>query len=340
MTDVELAAARRTLMPLILGVALSVGSFAVVFGLTARDAGYSVAEAMLMSLLPFAGASQLAAVGYVQQGLPWLTIALLTGLLNARHVLYSASLAPGLRPLPLRQRLGMAQVLTDEAFALSAAHFQRLGRVDPRGYWLSAMLGVYLPWNVGTLIGVLAGGAIPDPRAAGPRGGLPRGDGRSGRRPDDDAGGAGGRLCRRRHRRGCRGLARAGGRDRGRRGARSAGGARPGALAVSDSLFVLAGLMWLATYPWRVGPLVLPGVERLPPLALAYLRLVGPAVLAALAAVAVLVSKDDGGHALHLGMDVVAVLVCVGLVAWRRNVLLGLVAAVAVMGVWLALQTS
>lgn len=109
---------------------------------------------------------------------------------------------------------------------------------------------------------------------------------------------------------------------------------------MSDSLFVLAGLMWLATYPWRVGPLVLPGVERLPPLALAYLRLVGPAVLAALAAVAVLVSKDGGGHALHLGMDVVAVLVCVGLVAWRRNVLLGLVAAVAVMGVWLALQTS
>jgi 4-azaleucine resistance transporter AzlC len=165
--DVELAVARRTLMPLIFGVAMSVGSFAVVFGLTARDAGYSVAEAMLMSLLPFAGASQLAAVGYVQQGLPWLTIALLTGMLNARHVLYSASLAPALRPLPLRQRLGMAQVLTDEAFALSAAHFQRLGRVDPRGYWLSAMLGVYLPWNLGTLIGVLAGDAIPDPKRLG-----------------------------------------------------------------------------------------------------------------------------------------------------------------------------
>jgi 4-azaleucine resistance transporter AzlC len=166
-TDPELVAARRTLMPLIAGVAASVGSFAVVFGLSARDAGFSVGEAMLMSLLPFAGASQLAAVGYVEQGLPFVTIALLTGLLNARHVLYSASLAPALRSLGLRQRLGMAQVLTDEAFALSAAHFQRLGRPDPRGYWLSAMLGVYVPWNLGTLIGALAGDAIPDPERFG-----------------------------------------------------------------------------------------------------------------------------------------------------------------------------
>jgi branched-subunit amino acid transport protein len=97
---------------------------------------------------------------------------------------------------------------------------------------------------------------------------------------------------------------------------------------VSDSLFVLAALMWVATYPWRIGPLVLPVFDRLPPLALAYLRLVGPAVLAALAAVAVLVSDEQSGYQLHLGIDAAAVLLCVGLVAWRRNVLLGLVAAV------------
>ncbi|MCU1588207.1 MAG: hypothetical protein JWN31_1700 [Frankiales bacterium] len=109
---------------------------------------------------------------------------------------------------------------------------------------------------------------------------------------------------------------------------------------MSDSLFVLAALMWLATYPWRVGPLVLPGVERLPPLALAYLRLVGPAVLAALSAVAVFVSDDDGAYRLRLGVDAVAVLLCVGLVAWRRNVLLGLGAAVAVVALWHAIGSS
>lgn len=102
---------------------------------------------------------------------------------------------------------------------------------------------------------------------------------------------------------------------------------------MSHSLFVLAVLMWVATYPWRVGPLLLPGVERLPPLALTYLRLVGPAVLAALAAVAVLVTNDDGTYALHVGINAVAVLVCVGLIAWRRNVLLGLVAAVGLVAV-------
>jgi branched-subunit amino acid transport protein len=95
---------------------------------------------------------------------------------------------------------------------------------------------------------------------------------------------------------------------------------------VTHSLLLLAVLMWAATYPWRVAPFLLPGFDRLPPLALAYLRLVGPAVLAALAAVAVFVTKD---HGVRVGMDAVAVLLCVVLVAWRRNVLLGLVAAVA-----------
>ena len=111
----------------------------------------------------FAGASQFAAVGYVAAGLPWLPIVVLTFLLNMRHVLYSASLAPRVRHLPRRQRAGMAHVLTDEAFALSAAHFQRIGRVDVPGYWIAAVVAVFIPWNLATIAGVLLGGAIPDP---------------------------------------------------------------------------------------------------------------------------------------------------------------------------------
>ena len=49
----------------------------------------------------FAGAAQFAAVGYVAGGLPWPGIILLTGLLNARHLLYSAALAPWLRERPV-----------------------------------------------------------------------------------------------------------------------------------------------------------------------------------------------------------------------------------------------
>jgi predicted branched-subunit amino acid permease len=118
---------------------------------------------MAMSTIVFAGAAQFAAVGYVAAGLPWLPIVILTFFLNARHLLYSASLAPRLRGLPFSERAAMAHVLTDEGFALAATHFHRLGRVDPGGYWIGAVLGVFIPWNLATLGGVLLGGSIPDP---------------------------------------------------------------------------------------------------------------------------------------------------------------------------------
>ena len=116
-----------------------------------------------MSAIAFAGAAQFAAVGYVAGGLPWPAILLLTGLLNARHLLYSASLAPWLREVPRRKRAVMAHVLTDEAYALTIAHFRRLGWADTRGYWIAAILVTFIPWNLATLAGVLLGGQIPDP---------------------------------------------------------------------------------------------------------------------------------------------------------------------------------
>jgi 4-azaleucine resistance transporter AzlC len=162
-----LAAARRQLLLDTAGIAVSVAGFGFVFGLAARNAGYSPIEAAAMSTIGFAGAAQFAAVGYVSAGLPWLPIVVLTLLLNARHLLYSASLAPHLRHVPAPRRAAMAHVLTDEAFALSAAHFHRLGRTDVGGYWIGAVLGVFVPWNLATLAGVLAGGAVPDPTALG-----------------------------------------------------------------------------------------------------------------------------------------------------------------------------
>jgi predicted branched-subunit amino acid permease len=115
----------------------------------------------------FAGAAQFAAVGYVAAGLPWAGIVVLTFFLNARHLLYGASLAPRLRDVPPLRRAAMAHVLTDEAFALAAAHFHRLGRTDPGGYWIGAVVGVFIPWNLATIAGGLLGGAIPDPSALG-----------------------------------------------------------------------------------------------------------------------------------------------------------------------------
>jgi branched-subunit amino acid transport protein len=98
---------------------------------------------------------------------------------------------------------------------------------------------------------------------------------------------------------------------------------------MSTQLVLLAVLMLAVTYPSRALPLLAPGVERLPPKALLYLRLVGPAVLASLAAANTLVwTEPDGSYALHVGPDALGVLLCVALVAWRRNLFLGLFSGV------------
>jgi 4-azaleucine resistance transporter AzlC len=162
-----LAAARRQLVLDMLGIVASAAGFGVVFGLTARAAGFSVVDAVAFSTLVFAGASQFAAAGMIAAGFGWPAIVLLTALVNARHLLYSAALAPWLHEVPRAERAAMAHVLTDEAFALSLVHFRRLGFADRRGYWLAAIGGVFIPWNIATLVGVLGGQVVPDPRVLG-----------------------------------------------------------------------------------------------------------------------------------------------------------------------------
>ena len=103
---------------------------------------------------------------------------------------------------------------------------------------------------------------------------------------------------------------------------------------MSTELIGLAALMGLATYPWRAIPLLAPGLDRLPEAGRLFTRLVAPAVLAALAAAGTAVRTDPGGiPRLHLGWEWLAVGFCIALVAWRRNLLLGLVAAAALMAV-------
>lgn len=100
---------------------------------------------------------------------------------------------------------------------------------------------------------------------------------------------------------------------------------------MSTELVLLAVLMFGASYPTRALGLLWPGIERLPRVALDYLQLVGPAVLAALAAVNVMVIVEgDAAPSFHVGIEWLAVLACVAVTAWRRNLLLGLVAAVAI----------
>jgi predicted branched-subunit amino acid permease len=116
-----------------------------------------------MSLIAFGGAAQFAAIGYVASGLAWPAIGLLTFLLNARHVLYSAALAPWFRGRSVAERAVAAHLLTDESFALAIAHFRRLGRFDAIGYWYPAIVTTLIPWNLATFAGVMLGDAVVDP---------------------------------------------------------------------------------------------------------------------------------------------------------------------------------
>jgi 4-azaleucine resistance transporter AzlC len=163
-TEVELRASRRQLLADSAGLAVGAVGFGFVYGLAAREAGFSPIEAVAMSTIVYAGAAQFAAVGYVASGLAWPGIILLTALLNARHLLYSAAMRPWLRDVPLPRRAVMAHLLTDESFALAISHFRRIGRTDERGYWIAAIGpdGIFT-WILATLAGVVLGAQIPEP---------------------------------------------------------------------------------------------------------------------------------------------------------------------------------
>jgi 4-azaleucine resistance transporter AzlC len=165
-SNADIAAARRDLVLASLGFAASGVGFGLVYGLAAREAGFSVIEATSMSVFVLAGAAQFAAVGLIADGASWPSIVFLTALLNSRHLLYSAAMAPWLGGRPRLERAAMAHVLTDETFALSLAHFQRLGRVDVVGFWLAAGFDS-LSWPLFTAVGVIGGQLIADPAQLG-----------------------------------------------------------------------------------------------------------------------------------------------------------------------------
>jgi branched-subunit amino acid transport protein len=103
---------------------------------------------------------------------------------------------------------------------------------------------------------------------------------------------------------------------------------------MSLGLIPLAILMGLATYPWRAIPLLALGVHRLPPAAQAYIRLVGPAILASLAAVNTMIVLDSARHAtFHVGIEWLAVGLCALVVVARRGLLTGLLLAALLVAV-------
>jgi 4-azaleucine resistance transporter AzlC len=155
----SVAESRRRL----LGDGLAIASYALpvglVYGLATREANFSLLDVVVSCVVVLAGGAQFAAAGLVKEGTPWLAIAGVTALVNARHLLYSAALTPYMATRSRRERAVMAHCLTDETFALSLAHFRRIHGFDARGYWIAALV-ILIPWTLGSAIGYLAAGAV------------------------------------------------------------------------------------------------------------------------------------------------------------------------------------
>ncbi|MEP6693429.1 MAG: AzlC family ABC transporter permease [Chloroflexota bacterium] len=135
------------------------------YGVIARQAGLSIGEASATSVILFAGASQFAMVELLRSGTDGPLIVLTVVLINARHLLMAAALRPFVVAAPLPRRLGLAYLLTDEAFAVGIGWFRR-GHRDLTYYTVFATL-LWCCWNVGTLVGATFGADIQDPQRYG-----------------------------------------------------------------------------------------------------------------------------------------------------------------------------
>ena len=147
----------RAAFPLLLGVA----PFGLIVGVTASGAGLSTLEASAMSMMVFAGASQLAALELISVGAAAPIVWLSAALINARFLMYSASLAPHWQRLSLGWRSLMAYALTDQAYALSIIRYEHHRPSDPRGYYLGLSVVLWLTWQTTTIAGAVLGARVP-----------------------------------------------------------------------------------------------------------------------------------------------------------------------------------
>jgi 4-azaleucine resistance transporter AzlC len=145
------------------GIGLAVGVYGVSFGVLAVAAGLSAAQACVMSMLVFTGASQFAFIGVLAGGGGALAAAGPAVMLALRNAAYGLSLAPIL-PGPLSRRALLAQLVIDESTAMARAEDDE--RAARRAF-LATGVSVWIFWNLGTLLGALLGGGIGDPRTFG-----------------------------------------------------------------------------------------------------------------------------------------------------------------------------
>lgn len=139
-------------------LSLAVAPWGLLAGSMAIEANLSAWQGQGLSAIVFAGAAQLVAIGMLKGGAGMLSILLTCLLLTSQHLLYGLSMRPVLASQPLRWRLGLGFLLTDEFFALTSHHdAQRFNR----WYALGVGLTFYVAWNLFTFAGIMLGQRIP-----------------------------------------------------------------------------------------------------------------------------------------------------------------------------------
>ena len=151
-------AGARAEIPLLIGVI----PFGLIYGALALNAGLSPAEAQMMSSIVFAGSAQFITAQLVHEATPGLVIVLTIAVVNLRHMLYSASMAPYIAALPTRWKAVLSYLLTDEAYAPTILHYERHGTTPhTHWFWLGAGCTLWLFWQLSTAVGIFLGAAIP-----------------------------------------------------------------------------------------------------------------------------------------------------------------------------------
>jgi predicted branched-subunit amino acid permease len=133
------------------------------YGALAVESGLSKGFAMAMSVIVFGGASQVVITEQLANGVAGILIVLTAALVNLRHLLYSAAMAPHVQALPTRWRFLLGAVLTDEGYVASSLRFNE-SPPAPHRHWFfaGALAALWLCWQISTAIGVFAEAALPE----------------------------------------------------------------------------------------------------------------------------------------------------------------------------------
>jgi 4-azaleucine resistance transporter AzlC len=135
--------------------------FGIAFAIVAHAGGFSLVETQALSLLVFAGASQLITVTLAMAGVATIPIVLTAFLLNLRHVLYGLSLSRWFSGATRPPRGILAYFLTDESYGLTVRAF--LDNNGSDAFLFGSEISLFSSWNVATLAGSLLGTLLPNP---------------------------------------------------------------------------------------------------------------------------------------------------------------------------------